>query len=66
LITHGHRLPDILDYTLAQVRSFLAATERADAAHDARLLSLIAIGTRSDARHLDQSIDKLMDRTHAR
>jgi ArsR family transcriptional regulator len=27
-----------------------------------RLLSLIAIGTRGDARHLDQSIDKLIDR----
>ena len=28
LIGHGHRLPDILDYTLAQVRGFAAATAR--------------------------------------
>jgi len=48
------------------VRGFLAAAERVDAAHDARLLSLIAIGTRGDARHLDQSIDKLMDRATSR
>jgi len=66
LIGHGHRLPDVLGYTLAQVRGFLAAADRADAAHDARLLSLIAIGTRGDARHLDQSIDKLMDRSTSR
>ncbi|MFV3255179.1 hypothetical protein, partial [Klebsiella pneumoniae] len=59
LIEHGHRLPDILDYTLAQVRGFVAATARTDAARDARLLSVIAIGTRGDARHLDQTLDRL-------
>ncbi|MBH2041973.1 MAG: hypothetical protein I8H87_00230 [Comamonadaceae bacterium] len=62
MIEHGHRLPDILDYTLAQVRGFVAATARTDAARDARLLSVIAIGTRSDARQLDQTLDRLTDK----
>ncbi|MEW6464521.1 MAG: hypothetical protein AB1434_01345 [Pseudomonadota bacterium] len=64
MITHGHRLPDILDYTLAQVRGFAAATAREDAARDARLLSLIAIGTRGNSRHLDQTLDHLQDHAH--
>jgi hypothetical protein len=54
-------LPNILDYTLAQVRGFAAATAREDAARDARLLSLIAIGARGD---LDQTIDSLQDHAH--
>ncbi|MBK8336976.1 MAG: hypothetical protein IPL03_10460 [Sterolibacteriaceae bacterium] len=62
MIEHGHRLPDILDYTLAQVRGFVAATARTDAARDARLLSVIAIGTRGDARHLDQTLDRLTNK----
>ena len=64
LIEHGHRLPDILDYTLAQVRGFAAATAREDAARDARLLSLIAIGARGDSRHLDQTLDRLQNHAH--
>ncbi len=64
MIAHGHRLPDILDYTLAQVRGFSAATVRADAARDANLLSLIAIGARGESRHLDQTLDRLQDRAH--
>ncbi len=52
-------MPDILGYTLAQVRGFVTATTRSDAARDARLLSLIAIGSRGDARHLDQTFDRL-------
>ena len=64
LIERGHRLPDILDYTLAQVRGFAAATAREDAARDARLLSLIAIGARGDSRHLDQTLDRLQDHAH--
>ncbi len=61
MIEHGHRLPDLLDYTLAQVRAFLAAIERSDAARDARLLSVIAIGTRGDGGHLDQTLDRLTE-----
>ena len=61
MIAHGHRWPDILDYTLAQVRGFIAAIGRNDAAHDARQLSLVAIGTRGDARNLEQTIDRLTD-----
>jgi hypothetical protein len=63
LIGHGHRLPDIFDYTLAQVQGFLRATGRQEAASDARLLSLIALGTRGDARNVEQAMDKLTDRS---
>ena len=66
MIAHGHRLPDILDYTLAQVSGFAAATVREDAARDARLLSLIAIGARGESRHLDQTLDRLQDHAHLR
>jgi hypothetical protein len=57
-------LPDILGYTLAQLRGFMAATIRTDAARDARLLSLLAIGTRGDARQLDKTLDRLTDHAH--
>jgi len=57
-------LPDILDYTLAQLRGFMVATTRSDAARDARLLSLLAIGTRGDARQLDKTLDRLTDHAH--
>jgi len=52
-------LPDILDYTLPQVRGFLAAVERREAESDARLLSLIAIGTRSEPKHLERTLERL-------
>jgi 2-methylisocitrate lyase-like PEP mutase family enzyme len=58
-------MPDILDYTLAQVRGFVAACERSDAARDARALSLIAIGARGDARQLDQTLDRLVERAQS-
>ncbi|WP_374474951.1 hypothetical protein [Zoogloea sp.] len=57
-------MPDILGYTLAQLRGFMAATIRTDAARDARLLSLLAIGTRGDARQLDKTLDRLTDHAH--
>ena len=66
MIAHGHRMPDIIDYTLAQVRGFAAAIAREDAARDARLLSLIAIGGRGDARHLDQTLDRLQAQAQSR
>ncbi|KAF3460143.1 hypothetical protein ACQCP0_22985 [Ralstonia pseudosolanacearum] len=65
MIDHGHRLPEILDYTLAQVRGFLDAAVRADAARDARLLSLIAIGSRGDARNLERTLDQLNDKANS-
>jgi hypothetical protein len=46
------------------VRGFVGATARSDAARDARLLSLIAMGTRGDARQLDQTLDRLQDHAH--
>ena len=42
----------------------MEATNRQDAANDARLLSLITIGTRGDGRNLDQTLDRLTDLTH--
>ena len=66
MIEHGHRLPDILGYTLGQLRAFVAAASRCDAARDARLLALIAIGARGEARQLDQTLDRLNDHAHLR
>ncbi len=54
----------MLGYTLAQVRGFLDASARAEAVRDARLLSLIAIGTRGEARNLERTLDQLTDKTH--
>ena len=56
-------MSDILDYTLAQLRGFMEATNRQDAANDARLLSLIAIGSRGDGRRLDETLDRLIERS---
>jgi hypothetical protein len=39
----------------------MEATVRLDASQDARLLSLIAIGTRGDGRQLDKTLDRLTD-----
>jgi hypothetical protein len=46
------------------VRAFLDAVARAEATEEARLLSLIAIGTRGESRQLDQTLDRLTDRAH--
>lgn len=54
----------MLDYTLGQVRGFLDAVARTEAAEEARLLSVIAIGTRGDSRQLDKTLDRLTDRAH--
>jgi len=42
----------------------MEATNRQEAANDARLLSLIAIGSRGDGRRLDQTLGRLTDRIH--
>nr|CUV56358.1 conserved protein of unknown function [Ralstonia solanacearum] len=47
------------------MRGFLDAAVRADAARDARLLSLIAIGTRGDARNLERTLDQLNDKANS-
>nr|CUV15593.1 conserved protein of unknown function [Ralstonia solanacearum] len=44
------------------MRGFLGATVRAEAARDARLLSLIAIGTRGDARNLERTLGQFNDK----
>jgi hypothetical protein len=63
LIEHGHCLPQIMDYTLAQMRGFLAACARREAAADARLISLIVLGSRGDARELEKTLDRLIDQS---
>lgn len=57
-------MPDILEYTLAQVRGFLAACSRSEAARDARWLSLLAIGTRGQAEQVDATVQRLTDHAH--
>ena len=66
MIANGHHFPDILDYTLAQLQGFLHAINRQDGAHDARLLSLIAVGSRGDAKNIDQTLDRLTEQSTAR
>jgi hypothetical protein len=53
-----------LEYTLAQVQGFVAASVRLEAARDAQLLSLIAVGNRADAQHLSTTLEQL--NAHAR
>ena len=48
------------------MRGFLDASIRLDASHDARLLSLIAVGSRGDAKNLDQTLDRLVDQSQCR
>lgn len=46
------------------MRGFLDASMRLDATTDVRLLSLIAVGSRGDAKNLDQTLDRLTDQAH--
>lgn len=64
LIERGHRLPDILNYTLAQLRAFTSAAARSQAMDDARWLTLLATGTRADARQLDAALERLKAHAH--
>jgi hypothetical protein len=41
------------------LKGFAAAISRLDSAHDAQLLSLIAIGSRGDSKNLDQTLERL-------
>ena len=58
-------MPDILDYTLAQMLGFAGAIQRGVAARDAQLLSLIAIGSRGDVKNLDQTLERLTSASHS-
>lgn len=48
------------------MRGFLDASVRLDASMDARLLSIMAIGSRGDAKNLDQTLDRLVDQSQGR
>ena len=66
MIAQGHRLPDILDYTLAQVRGFALAGARREVAHDARQLSLLALAMRGEARQLERTLVELQEEVNRR
>jgi hypothetical protein len=66
LIASGHRFSDIQGYTLGQMRGFLQAVVRQEAAMDARLLSLIAIGSRGESNTLEKSLERLQDQSQGR
>jgi hypothetical protein len=60
LIGAGHAYTDILGYTLAQAKAFLAAVDRQESRRLANLLTVVSVGVQggSDAiakltRHLD-------------
>lgn len=48
------------------MRGFIDASVRQDAARDARLLSLIAVGTRGDAQSVQKALDQTLDRLTGR
>ena len=56
-------VPQWLEDNWKSQPGFLAAIVRAEAAREARILSLIAVGTRGDVRQLDRTLDRLNDLT---
>jgi hypothetical protein len=57
LISHGHRLPEVLNYTLAQVRVFLRAIDRQQRqamAWELTLMRMAACGTAAENHDLLQ------------
>jgi hypothetical protein len=54
LIHAGHRLPDVLDYTLAQMTAFLDAETQRDREHASLLLGLTAVACQGDKRSIER------------
>jgi hypothetical protein len=54
LIHAGHRLPDVLDYTLAQLTAFLDAETQRDREHASLLLGLTAVACQGDKRSIER------------
>ena len=63
LIQAGHRLPDVLGYTLTQLEAFLAADRRLEAHRlsvELALLSTAAHGSRDGIRALQAELQRRM------
>ena len=54
LIDHGHRYPDILTYTLAQVRAFLSAIDATERTRLAAEFAVMLIATRGGSADIKQ------------
>ena len=54
MIHAGHRLPDVMDYTLAQMTAFLDAETRRDREQASLLLGVTAIASQGDKRSIER------------
>ncbi|MBK6559876.1 MAG: hypothetical protein IPG16_22680 [Comamonadaceae bacterium] len=59
MIAHGHGFDEILQMTLGQLRGFLRAIDRAEATRELRLLNLVLLGTRGEAKAIERLEDTL-------
>ncbi len=61
MIHAGHRLPDVLDYTLAQMTAFLDAEMHRDREHVSLLLGVTAVASQGDKRSIER-LQRELDR----
>jgi hypothetical protein len=61
LIHAGHRLPDVLNYTLAQLNAFLDAETQRDREHASLILGLTAVACQGDKRAIER-LQRELDR----
>jgi hypothetical protein len=61
LIHAGHRLPDVLEYTLTQLTAFLDAETQRDREHASLLLGLTAVACQGDKRSIER-LQRELDR----
>ena len=61
MIHAGHRLPDVMDYTLAQLTAFLDAETQRDREHASLLLGLTAVACQGDKRSIER-LQRELDR----
>ena len=59
MISAGHAYADILNYTLAQTESFLAAIDRQESRQLANLLSITATGSQGGSEALRRMMKAL-------
>ena len=59
MISAGHAYADILNYTLAQTESFLAAIDRQESRELASLLSVIATGSQGDSKAIARLLKEI-------
>lgn len=61
MIHAGHRLPDVLNYTLAQLNAFLDAETQRDREHAGLILGLTAVACQGDKRAIER-LQRELDR----